>query len=102
MGQEQRQPLFSWGWPVGGGAERNKQGFQMSSSPLKSCSLKHICVCRAARSKNSLSQLLFSVLCVGYLYGSFFPPFKTDPLVYKGSVQPELYPESCSQHFLIS
>lgn len=97
-----QQPLFSWGWRVGGGAERNKQGFQMSSSPLKSPSLKHICVSRAVCSKNRLSQLLFSVLSVGHLYGSFFCLFKSDPLVYKGSVQPELYRESCSQHFLIS
>lgn len=101
-GLEPRQLLFSWGWSVGGGAERNKQGFQMSSSPLKSHSLKHICVSRAVHSENRLSQLLFLVLCVGYLYGSFFPPFKSDPLVYKGPVQTELYPESCSQHFLIS
>lgn len=67
-----QQPLFSWGWWVGGGAERNKQGFEMSSSPLKSHSLKHICVSRAVCSKNRLSLLLFSVLCVGHLYGSFF------------------------------
>lgn len=67
-----QQSLFSWGWWVGGGAERNKQGFEMSSSPLKSHSLKHICVSRAVCSKNRLSQLLFSVLCVGHLYGSFF------------------------------
>lgn len=97
-----QQPLFSWGWRVGGGAEGNKQDFQMSSSPLKSHSLKHICVSRAVCSKNRLSQLLFSVLSVGHLYGSFFCLFKSDPLVYKGSVQPELYRESCSQHFLIS
>lgn len=96
-GLEPQQLLFSWGWSVGGGTERNKQGFQMSSSPLKSHSLKHICVSRAVHNENRLSQLLFLVLCVGYLYGSFFPPFKSDPLVYKGSVQTELYPESCSQ-----
>jgi len=102
MGPEWWQPLISWGWSVGGDAERNKQGLQMSSSPLRSRSLKHICVSRAVRSKNCLTQLLFSVLCIGYLYGSLFPCFKSDPLVYKGSVQPELYPESCSQPFLIS
>lgn len=62
----------------------------------------HLCFQGCVRNENRLSQLLFLVLCIGYLYGSFFPPFKSDPLVYKGSVQPELYPESCSQHFLIS
>lgn len=71
---KQKQALFFWGWPGGGGAERKKQGFQMSSLRLESHSLKHICVSRAVRRENCLSQLLFSVLCVGHLYGSFLPP----------------------------
>lgn len=73
-GARVQQPLFSWRGRVGGGAEGNKQVFQMSSPPLKSHSLKHICVSRAVCSRNRLSQLLFSVLCAGHLYGSFFLP----------------------------